>query len=403
MKHTSRRKNAKRKYKHLVAALAGAAVVTSALLPGLPISKVHAADNTAVTAPAPVTEATPPAEDKPDTNNDTRETANDNAANRNRDTERPDRQQSASPIAAVKAAAAAYGFDARHDNFSLQSQGSTTAVVIVRTDSDKTFKVRLNKIDGTWKIESVVKVVTGGHGDGIIRLGDPVKVVKDHAAIFGFNAYDDSFTLLSMSGGKAIVQVKTSGQTFKVDLEKSGNSWVITTIRGIGNSKYPATYRPASFYGYADTVPSVTVTERTLYNNDSFNDWAWHEDAYPADMKVGVLLFKPASADTPDIPAIIIDKIESIDFSRQLVLYTHIGSVASQGYGIGIEKVVQTGNDLTVTIRTKSPLENHQLSSTITNDVIPLDRLTLNFDKPVHIQFIDQSGTTLSNYTLYKK
>jgi len=46
-------KDVRRKYKRLVAALAGAAVVSSALLPGLPISRVYAADNTEVANPAP--------------------------------------------------------------------------------------------------------------------------------------------------------------------------------------------------------------------------------------------------------------------------------------------------------------------------------------------------------------
>lgn len=403
MKHTSRRKSAKRRCKRLVAALAGAAVVTSAMLPGLPLSHARAAENTAITAPSPDTEANPPTEEIQDNSKDTTQ---ENTVTHDRDKERPGEQQS-SPITVVKAAAAAYGFDARHDSFSLQWHSSTEAVVIVRTDRGKTFKIRLSKTADDWKINSVTEVVTGGHDDGVIHLGDPVAVVKDNAATFGFDAYDDSFTLLSNAGGKAIVQVKTSGQTFKVDLERSGTKWIITTIRGIGNSKYPATYRPASLYGYrtlgAATAPVTTVTKKTLYSSNSFTNWTWHESVYPADMKVGVLLSKPESADIADIPGIIVDKVEAINFDRQLVLYAHIGSVAGKGYGIGIEKVVQTGNNLTVTIRTKSPLENQRLSPTINNEVIALDRLTLNFDNPIHIQFIDQKGAILSNYTLYKK
>ncbi|MDF2572121.1 MAG: hypothetical protein K0R55_3725, partial [Sporomusa sp.] len=132
-------------------------------------------------------------------------------------------------------------------------------------------------------------------------------------------------------------------------------------------------------------------------------DWTWNKSTYPADMKVGVLLSKPESAATADIPGIIVDKVDSIDFGRQIVLYAHLGSVADRGYGIGIAKVVQTGNDLTVTIRTKSPLENHRLSPTQTNDVIPIDRLALNFADPIHIKFIDQTGATLSTYTVVKR
>ncbi|MDF2569497.1 MAG: hypothetical protein K0R55_1101, partial [Sporomusa sp.] len=258
MKHTSRRKDARRRYKHLVAALAGAAVVTSALLPGLPISKVHAAENTVVASPSPTTEASPPpvtetlpgeatAEPTPDRNT---ETPKDRTPDRNNEqnTERPKDHQS--PVAAVKAVASVYGFDTRHDNFTLQSHTSSDAVVLVHTDRGKTFKVRLTKDNDNWKVVSVKEVVTGGDSGGVIRGGDPVDVVRDNASRFGFDAYDDTFTLLSVAGTKAIVQVKTSGQTFKVDLEKSSGRWVITTIRGIGNSTYPATYRPASMYGY---------------------------------------------------------------------------------------------------------------------------------------------------------
>ncbi|MBP2664036.1 MAG: hypothetical protein H6Q71_1984 [Firmicutes bacterium] len=403
MKHTSRRKNAKRKYKRLVIALAGAAVITSALLPGLPFSKAHAAENTTISAPSPDTATSPPTEGQHADTKGTTETTEENAKNRDRDQERHAEQQSTSPLAAVKAAATAYGFDAKQDSFSLQWQSSTEAVVMVRTDNGKTFKVRLSMAAGNWKIDNVTTVITGGHGDDVIHLSDPVDVVKANAATFGFDTSNDRFTLLSITGSKAIVQVKTSGQTFKVDLEKGGDKWIVTTIRGIGNSNYPATYRPASLYGYRTLGAVTTIPAQTLYSNTTFTDWTWHESNYPADMQVGILLSKPESAAIADIPAIIVDKVEPIDFERQLVLYTHIGSVDSKGYGIGIEKVVQTGNNLTVTIRMKSPLENHRLAPTKTNDVIPLDRLTLNFDNPIHIQFVDQNGTTLSNYTLYKK
>lgn len=451
MKHISHRKHARRRYKRLMAALAGAAVVTSAMLPGIPIARVHAAENTAVTAPATVAEVpaaapateptavetpsvaqvaepaaksaaeTPAAEpaataqpateqtgDQKQSGQEERTQENRNQENRNQDRQQDrhnDEQNNAagSPVAAVKAAAAVYGFDARNDKFSLQSQNSNEAVVLVRTDSGKTFKVHLSQNHGNWRVDSVKEVVTGG-GGGVIRTGDPVDVVKDNAAIFGFNAAKDRFTLLSVNGGTAVVQVKTSGQTFKVDLERNGGKWVITTIRGIGNERYPATYRPASMYGYSTLgiATGPVATEKTLYSNDSFVNWSWQESAYPADMKLGVLVSPPAATQT-SIPGVIVDKVDSIDFGRQLVLYAHIGSVADRGYGIGIERVAQTGNDLTVTVRIKSPLANNDWSLTKTNDVIPIDRLALNFTYPIHINFVDQDGVSLSSYTLQTK
>ncbi|WP_371363372.1 hypothetical protein SRRS_42860 [Sporomusa rhizae] len=423
MKNNSRRKIAKRKYKRLLAALAGAAVVTSALLPGLPISKVHAADNTVVAAPAQTGETADTNKnitsgDTGDTNKnitsgDTSDTSKnitsgdtDKARERdkNRDKEATDAKDfaAASPVAAVKALAGTYGFDANNDSFSLQWRRDNEALVLVKTTNGQTYKVYLSKDNGGWAIDSVKEVITGGTGGDTIVAGNPVAVVKDNAATFGFDATNDRFSLLSITGGKAIVQVKTSGQTFKVDLERNNGNWVITTIRGIGNSKYPATYRPASLYGYgtlgAATGPIVTGG-RTLYSNDAFAGWAWRESAYPANMKLGVLLNKPGT--TTEVPSIIVDKVDSIDFGRQLVLYAHLGSVADRGYGIGIERVIQTGNDLTVTIRTKSPLYNTSWSSTKAYDIIPLDRLTLNFDNPIHINFVDQNGTSLSSYTLH--
>ncbi len=336
MKHTSRRKNAKRRYKRLVAALAGAVVVSSAMLPGLPFSKVQAADNMAVSAPSPDTSTSPTSENEQNTNQPVTDAAKETARTHNRD--------------------------------------------------------------------KVNEAISRGHDHDGIDFGNPVRVVKANASTFGFDAYHDNFTLLSIASGKAIVQVKTSGQTFKVDLERSGGNWIITAIRGIGNSSYPATYRPASLYGYqATAAPVGAIVKRTLYSTDTLTDWFWHQSTYPTNMKVGVLLVKPESADITELPGIIVEKAGFIDFSRQFVLYAHIGSVDSTGYGIGIEKVVQTGNDLTVTLRMKSPLENHMLPPTITNDVIPLDRATFNFDNPIHISFVDQNGTTLSNYTLYKR
>lgn len=409
MKHNSRRKIAKRKYKRLMAALAGAAVVTTAMLPGLPIPTVHAAENTVVAAPVAA-----PASDT-STSGATITTANianiggdkirehDRDRHSNRDKENLDAKNfaAASPVAAVKALAGTYGFDASNDSFSLQWRHGTEALVLVTTVNGQSYKVHLSKDNGAWTIDSVKEVITGSATDAV-TTDAPVAVVKNNAGTFGFDATNDRFSLLSITGGKAIVQVKTSGQTFKVDLERSDGNWVITTIRGIGNSQYPATYRPASLYGYQTlgmaTSPVVTAGGHTLYSNDAFAGWTWWETGYPADMKFGVLLAKPSG--TSNIPTVIVDKVDTTDFGHQLVLYAYLGSVADKGYGIGIEKVVQTGNDLTVTIRTKSPSINAFWSASKTNDVIPLDRLTLNFNEPIHINFVDQNGTALSSYTL---
>ncbi|MGL5515023.1 MAG: hypothetical protein ACRDBM_17560, partial [Sporomusa sp.] len=148
--------------------------------------------------------------------------------------------------------------------------------------------------------------------------------------------------------------------------------------------------------------PVINI-QQTLYSNNEFSDWSWNEDAYPADMKMGIVLSTLGSPVNAGIPRIIVDKIDSINFSRQVALYAYIGSAADKGYGIGIEKVVQTDNTLTVTVRAKSPLENYRLSPTKTNDVITIDRSFLNFSNPIQIKFVDQEGAILRLYTVTQR
>lgn len=322
MKHQGRRR---KKYKRLMAALAGAAVVSSALLPGVPITKVHAAVNPAATH---------------------------NIADQATD-------QSAPP-----------------------------------TKADKRDNERWNK-DNDW----AGRHDRDRHSHGY-HLSDPVQVVRDNASTFGFDASRDRFSLLSITGSKAIVQVKTSSQTFKVDLKRDNGDWVITTIRGIGNNGHSATYIPASSFGYRTLGVStvVPVGQTVLYNNDKFDGWSWRESTYPQGMAMGVFLTQPKTVNI--IPDNIREKLNDVNFSNQFVLYTHLGSVSSNGYGIGIEKVVKNGNDLTVTVRTNSPRFNTSFTKTQADDYITLDRANLDFTTPIHITFIDIHGATLSNYTI---
>lgn len=233
--------------------------------------------------------------------------------------------------------------------------------------------------------------------------GDPVQIVKDNAGSFGFDT-NASFSLLSSSGRKAVVRVHSRGQTFKVDLYQRNGEWIISTIHGIGDSTHPATYTTASMFNYQPNVTypaTLAANQHVLYQTNIFDDWFWHKNAYPQDMALGVLLQNPRLSDTNNIfSSDVLKQIDNINFGRQLVLYTHLGSVASKGYGIGIAKVAQTGNDLTVTVRTKSPLVNTALSATKADDLIPIDLVNLDFRSSIHITFVDQNGTVLSKNTI---
>ncbi len=230
------------------------------------------------------------------------------------------------------------------------------------------------------------------------EMESPVQVVMANAAKYGFNATRDSFSLLAKTGNRATVRVVHNGQTFKVDLERAGGSWRITTIRGIGDRNRPATYTPASFFpGAALVGPIAPANQNTVFQTNAFDSWSWRQANYPADMTFGVALQDPRTTGTDSaIPAAVLD---GTNFSRQMLLFARVGSVAPQGYGVGIAKVVRNGNDLTVTVRTKSP-QSGDTTATKADDYLTLDRTMLNFASPVRIAFTDQYGTVLVTYTI---
>jgi hypothetical protein len=234
------------------------------------------------------------------------------------------------------------------------------------------------------------------------RSADPVRVVRNNAATFGFDSVHDRFSLLSSSGSKAIVQVRSNGQTFKVDLRRDDGEWTITTIRGIGDSTHPATYTPAKlFTRYATVAATDQTVIQQLYHNDNLGDWTWNESAYPKDMSFGLLMKDPLTDESGDyVPANVLDQMKTVNFSRQFVLYAHLGTVAPNGYGIAIEKVVRYGNDVAVTLRTKSPRAADSSSLSVLDTYITLDRSVLANGRPTTITVYDQTGVRLVAYTV---
>lgn len=233
---------------------------------------------------------------------------------------------------------------------------------------------------------------------------DPVRAVRENADMYGFDSRRDRFTILDQSATKATVEVKTSGQTFKVNLIKMrGNEWQITAIRGIGNSKYPATYTPASFFTHRLTSPVVITptTPQTLYQTNDFREWIWYESAFPRDMTFGALIQDPRLRGANLVPDDIVAQMKNIDFSHQIIVYTHLGTVASNGYGIGIEKIIQTGNDLTVTVRSKSPRPGETVTAATKGyDYVTIERSQFDPRSPIRVTFINQNNTTLNNYNI---
>lgn len=352
--------------KRVMATVAGAAVISSLALPGIQTAKVHA-------------EAGPVA-----------------AADR--------QQESFSPVDALRQYAGDYGFSSK-DTFSLLRRSGDEASVLVRTDNGRSYRARLAKNSGSneWIVRGISEIL-----NNTAPAADPVTSVKSNASTLGFDAAADHFSLLTMSGAQAVVSVRSGGQTFKVELQKNDGNWEIAAIRGIGDMNHPATYVPASMLPFrsslTSSISSVPANQDILYQTNTFSEWNWRENGYPEGMSFGVLLQNPRAAATAvSIPSKILDQIREVNFNDELVLYAHLGSVGYRGYGIGIEKVARNGNDITVTVRTKSPDSGEPLAISDTDSTITIDRTAFNFNNPIHITFLDQNGTTLNSYTILPK
>lgn len=407
MRQSIRRKALKKKYKRIVAAMAGAAVMSSAMLPMVSAAAVQnalspvAGETTTATEQAQQLPKETPAKDTTPTQTPVKDKAPKKDENKN-EAKKP--VPSNSPVKAAREQAAARGYDTRGADFSLQSSTKTEATVRMRTDNGKEYRIKL-KADssGDWKIQQITQISDGGDRDHH-STSNPVSIVKANAARYGFDSYRDSFTLLSKTANKAIVQVHhLGGQTFKVDLERSGSSWVITTIRGIGNMNYPATYIPASMFTQRTVIAAPVVdpaNQKILFQSKDFKGWEWNERAYPTNMHFGIFTRDPRLGDSVTLPEPLLRSLSNINYNRQMVLYANLGTVAYNGYGIGIEKVSQSGNSLFITVRTKSPtLAGTSLTASKVYDYVPINRSAVDFTKPVHVSFITPEGTALSWYT----
>lgn len=127
MRHKSKRKSLQKKYKRMLAAVAGAAVLSTAMLPGGLPAKVQASPDNSLHLENIVVQ------DK---------------------SVKPD--WAGSPVNLVKANARKYGFNPHSDRFSLLSQTRTKATVQVKS-GDRTFKVDLTRKSGLsqWKITAI--------------------------------------------------------------------------------------------------------------------------------------------------------------------------------------------------------------------------------------------------------
>lgn len=205
-KKLATRKKAHRKYKHYVAALAGAAIMAGAGLHGMPLSKASAAESNPTSPPTITTgqTVTTPNVQKPivHTGANYREGVNHRDGN-DRDKDKGDR-----------------GFEQRNRR---DDRG-----VISRHGYDRFERQR----------EMARLMERYNHRSDKIRifnqLGSAVDAVRSAAPEMGFDVNNDSFTIFSQNGNQSIVTVVHNGMSYNIGVDRLNNgNWVITSVNPI--------------------------------------------------------------------------------------------------------------------------------------------------------------------------
>ncbi|MDR7866637.1 MAG: hypothetical protein RIN56_07420 [Sporomusaceae bacterium] len=185
-----RRQQLRRKYKRYAAAVAGAAILTGAVLPGIPAAKALAADRPTNLSPLKTVQTT--ALEK-----DSRTTVT---------------QAVAEKVQLVKRHRLKRGWHEHNNSWPGPDENQ------IRYEDGRVYYRSDNNRDR----------------DYVNYLSSPVDFVKDRAAMYGFDRYRDAFTLLSLSGNQAVVQVTKhdNGSLFNILLERDHDSnWKIADIR----------------------------------------------------------------------------------------------------------------------------------------------------------------------------
>ena len=198
----SKRKMLRRKYKRYAAAIAGAAIMTGAAIPGIPVAKTLAAENPSP-SPSPTIEQTTTI-DKND-------------------------QTSVTPVTAQLWHKLKNGWH-EHVN-SWPSPNETQSLykdghIYYRSNSDRYNDQ--NRYEYTNYVNSAVEYT------------------QSYAWKYGFDQDLDSFSLLFQANNEATVQIikHDTGQRFKINLERNQDGdWMVVSIRGIGDENFAATYR----------------------------------------------------------------------------------------------------------------------------------------------------------------
>lgn len=350
-----------------------------------------------------------------------------------RQSKKADRAWLLDPVQVTKNYAYMYGFDAEQDVFTLVSQvykgsktGTGEASVLVK-HSDKYYLVGLTQPNGPgnnkiWQVNSIkeVKVISNTINDskhdkvdvgpGVEGLDydkvvkwqqnvdagrelwrlDPIQVAKTEGRRYGFND-SDAYTVIRKLNSSTIAR---HGQ-IDIQVNHDGKLYTIILVKPFGGEGAIWT-----IYKVADKQPPVTVPDKkVLFETNKFNDWKWQKGQYPQDMAFATVVDYYAQLKQDNrIPQFALEKLKDVDFDNKVALFAYLGTAPSGGYGIGIETVTMSGNNITVQVRTKSPKPSDMVTMMVAypSDFVLIDRNTVDIWGGVNVTFVDQNGQMLS-------
>lgn len=196
---SAKHKMHRRHYKRFAAALAGAAIVAGTALPGIPLAKAAAAEKP-FTPPPVVAEQT---------------------ALRDKNAENPVTEP------AVNQDQQARDTDTRHDERDGRDRQDIREHH--RYEHERWFNrhhpfpMRI-----AWYNDSVDKIQIYNN------TASPVEIVKAAAPTLGFDAVNDTFTLINQDASQFVVRVTHNGNSYDITIEALGNgNWLISLINQV--------------------------------------------------------------------------------------------------------------------------------------------------------------------------
>lgn len=329
------------------------------------------------------------------------------------------------PVLVLKNSAERYGFNDKEDTFTLLSVDRTqgSAKVLVGHGS-KYYLVQLKQPGGAgsqkiWQVVSIQQVrtvvknppVSGGKvdiGPGVEGLDynkvikwqqdvdagrdrwrlNPLEVARREGKAYGFTD-QDAFSIIRQYSGTSLAR---HGQ-IDMEVKHDGRVYTMILVKPFGGGD--AIWTIYKVTGPVKPVPQPETPapgEKVLYSTNKYTSWKWYDDRYLQDMTFKAVV---TAADIKEND-VLADKLKTVDYRNKLVLAAYLGT-AGGGYDIGIEKVVLSGNQLTVRVHTKSPRPGDMTTKNITfpADYVVLDRQIADIWGGLTISFVDQNGKIL--------